>query len=183
MNTEAIIELLLLSGDAQLLSTPLEVLALSTRVHQSLWRAGVRTVGEVAHAWSHILKIRNFGEGARDETLQALETWFLSFPEAPTPDPVETKEPQTDLPNLEDVEHLGQVPGLGLDPQLPIEVLHLSQRTYRALRRNQIQTIDDIRQEFHRIRTFRNVGPVALNEIHKALEETRPPRSLRTRRS
>ena len=175
MNTEAIIEELLLSEDKQLLSTPLEALSLSPRVYRSLWRAHVRTIGDVARAWDDILTIRNFGKAARDETLGALAAWFLSVPDVPTPDPAEER---TDAPDRDGTaqaeaptEDNEATPARELDPQLPIEALHLSQRTYRALRRNHIETIDDIRQEFYRIGSFRNVGRVALDEIHQALEE------------
>ena len=185
MNTDAIIEHLLLSEDNQLLSTPVEVLALSARVYRSLWRAHVRTIGDVARSWDQIMTIRNFGEGARDETLAALQAWFLSVPDVPSPDPAEdqatvraeseaatSNRTSTDLENAEEAAQASEETSVhGLDPRLPIEVLHLSQRTYRALRRNHIDTIDDIQQEFYRIGSFRNVGRVALNEIRQALEE------------
>jgi hypothetical protein len=50
MNTEAIIEKLLLIENEQILNTPLNDLDLSIRVYRSLWLSRVRTVGDVAHA-------------------------------------------------------------------------------------------------------------------------------------
>src|SRR5690242_11984414 len=80
MNTEAIIEKLLLIQDEQILNTPLDELDLSIKVYRSLWRSRVRTVGEVAQVWSQLLKLRNIGVGARGEILGALQAWSLSIP-------------------------------------------------------------------------------------------------------
>jgi RNA polymerase alpha subunit len=159
MNTEAIIEKLLQIQDGQILNTPLDDLDLSRRVYRGLWRSRVRTVGDVAQSWSHILKVRNIGERARCEILRALQAWSCSIPNFTTPD---------------DVDREAQA-----DPRTPIEVLHLSPRTYYALKRNRIEILADIYREWDKIASFRNVGPGTLNEIKRALAAAHPSESVR----
>ena len=80
MNTEAIIETLLQTRDEKILNTPLDDLDLSPRVHRSLWRSRVRTVGEVTEIWSRNRNVAHIGERARGEILGALQAWCLSHP-------------------------------------------------------------------------------------------------------
>ena len=153
-NTEAIIEKLLQIQDEQILNTPLGDLNLSTRVYRSLWRSRVRTVGDVAEIWNRNRKVSNIGERARCEILGALQAWCLSFPNLTNPATAETWR---------------DAAGCEPDRRLPIEALHLSPRTYRALKRNQIDTLDDIYRDWDKIASIRNVGPATMSEIQKAL--------------
>ena len=162
MSTEAIIEKLLRLQDKRILNTQLDDLDLSNRVYRSLWRSRVRTVGDVAQSWSHHLKIRNIGERARGEILGALQAWSRSLPNFTT----------SDNPDREAQAEAG--------PNSPIEVLHLSRRTYSALKRNRIETLGDIYREWDRIASFRNVGPGTLNEIKRALAAAHPPENVRS---
>jgi len=158
---EAIIEKLLLIKDEQILMTPLEELDLSIRVHRSLWRGRVRTIGDLARTWRNNPPVRNIGERARREILGALQAWSLSIP---------------NFTNLDRAEMGGNVPGC--DPrqamQTPIEALHLSPRTYRALKRNKIETLDDILQGWDKIASIRIVGRKSMDEIRTALEAFHP---------
>jgi hypothetical protein len=162
MNTEAIIETLLLSQDEQILNTPLEDLDLSNRVYKSLWRSRVRTIGDVAHAWNCFPKVRNIGERARCEILGALQAWSRSLPNFTNPDDADRQaQAQVDL-------------------RSPIEVLHLSTRIYYALKRNRIESLGDIYREWDKIASLRNVGPRTLNEIQRALAAAHPPENVRS---
>ena len=181
MNTEAIIEKLLSIEEGQILNTPLDELDLPIRVHRSLRRARVRTVGDVAQAWEHILQVRNFGEGARGEILGALEAWSRSIPDFDSlPGSFDTAERdgafQTASAASEETEPQAEADAPGCEPDLstPIEALHLSQRTYRLLRRNHIDTLADVCQDPYRIASLRNVGRGTRDEIQKALEAMLP---------
>jgi hypothetical protein len=168
MNTEAIIEKLLQIQNEQILNTPLEDLNLSIRVYKSLWRSRVRTIGDVTQSWGHILKVRNIGERARCEILGALQIWSCSIPNFTIPDDVD-REAQAEA----------NAPGCDRGLESPIEVLHLSPRTYYALKRNRIETLADIYREWGKIASFRNVGRGTLNEIKRALAAAHPSESLR----
>jgi hypothetical protein len=157
MNTEAIIEKLLQIQDEQILNTPLDDLNLSPRVYRSLWRSRVRTVRDVADIWTLNRNVRNIGERARCEILGALEAWCLSLPDFTNPAAEDQAETRRDAPGCEP------------DRRLPIETLHLSQRTYRALKRNRIDTLDDIYRDWDKIASTRNVGTATMSEIQKAL--------------
>ena len=167
MNTEAIIEKLLQIRDEQILNTPLDDLDLSPRVYRSLWRSRVRTVREAAEIWNRNLKVWNIGERARREILGALQAWCLSLPNF--------TEPATAKDQAE-----AQPPDGDLDLRSPIETLHLSQRTYRLLKRNQIDTLDDIYREWAKIASTRNVGRGTMEEISKALDALQSSESVRT---
>lgn len=158
MNTEAIIEKLLQIQDEQILNTPLDDLNLSIRVYRSLWRSRVRTVRDVAEIWNRNRKASNIGERARCEILGALQAWCLSFPNFTNPAIAEDR-----------AETRRDAAGCEPDRRLPIEALHLSPRTYRALKRNQIDTLDDIYRDWDKIASIRNVGPATMSEIQKAL--------------
>ena len=183
---EAIIEKLLLIQDEQILNTPLEDLDLPIRVYRGLWRSRIRTVRDVAQTWSHILNVKHIGEGARCEILGALQAWSLSLPDTPNPDKMgpQAEVPDrdfTDLDNAEDqAENQEEVPSC--DPpqavRTPVEALHLSTRTYRALKRNQIDSVDDIYREWDKIASIRAVGSKTMNEIQKALEAPHLSESL-----
>ena len=112
MNTEAIIETLQQIQDEQLLNTPLDDLDLSNRVYKSLWRSRVRTVGDVAQRWRHILNVKNIGMASRGEILGALQAWSRS------------------IPNFTLIETSDREAQAQTDPRSPIDVLHLSPRTY-----------------------------------------------------
>jgi len=154
MNTEAIIETLLQTQDEQILNTPLDDLNLSTRVYRSLWRWKVRTVGDVVEIWSRNRNVSNIGERARCEILDALQAWCLSLPNLINPAPADIQR---------------EAAGWELDRRLPIEALHLSPRTYRALKRNQIDTLDDIDRDRDKIASLRGVGTKTLDEIKTSL--------------
>lgn len=167
MNTEAIIEKLLLSQEGQILNTPLEDLNLPIRVYKSLWRSNVRTVGDVAHAWNCFPKVRHMGVKSRVHILEALQAWSRSIPNFTTPDDAD-REAQMKT----------QSPGCDPNPKSPIEALHLSPRTYHTLKRNRIETLADIYREWDRIASFRSVGRGTLNEIKRALPASESVRSF-----
>jgi hypothetical protein len=148
MNTEAIIEKLLLSQEGQILNTPLEDLNLPIRVYKRLRRSNIRTVGDVAHAWNCFPKVRRIGGQSRAHILGALQAWSRSIPDT----------------SPADAEGHAQA-----NPKSPIEVLHLSARTYCALKRNRIETVADIYREWDRIVSLRSVGPKTRDEIQTSL--------------
>jgi hypothetical protein len=115
----------------------------------------------VAEIWSLNRNVRNIGERARCEILGALEEWCLSLPDFSNPataqDQAETRR---------------NSPGCEPDRRLPIESLHLSQRTYRALKRNHIDTLDDIYRDWDKIASIRSVGPATMSEIQEALRRS-----------
>jgi hypothetical protein len=71
------------------------------------------------------------------------------------------------------VEPLEESPEVASDRKLsiPIEALGLAPRVYRLLKRNKMDTIDEIQQHWEKIRSLKNIGPVTLNQIQEALDE------------
>ena len=161
MNTETIIELLLKTED-QILDSPLVELQLSKRVHSSLLRHGVETIGDLAQGWAGIRSTRTMEEKAYWELSKALYLWHrrTTEPYLSIGSPTKTEREDSQPAALDHHDH----------SLAPIEALELSPRTYYLLKQSKINTIGELYWQWDQLASLKRVGPSTLVQIQKALD-------------
>jgi RNA polymerase sigma factor (sigma-70 family) len=157
-------------------TTSIEALGLSNRSYNALMRAGIKTIGQLAHkSWGQIQSINNVGEKTLAEIREKLTAHLATDPFPQYPRPSEPSPPEP-TPHDSQVSESPQrepplVSRIPIADKTPIEVLELSIRTYNALGREGITTIGWLAQmSREQILDIKNVGAKALSEVETKLK-------------
>ena len=133
---------------------PIENLDLSVRTYNCLFRAGIRTIGDLLnYPKEQLPRIRNLGKKCYEEVLQILEDLQINLPQ-------------------EENEELSEDGWEKLTPGIPIENLDLSLRAFNSLGRVGVKTIDDLhRFTKEDLKRIRNIGRKTYEEILSKLKD------------
>ena len=171
---ENIIDILLWARGKQSLPFLIEALNLSPRVQHSLQRDGIQTIGEVIEKWATIPNCRNLGTKGILEITDKLNIWYkkteaLSLSNT-TANLALDNQSADNRPTTD--HNINKQPSVYYDENLssiPIGELDLSARAYNSLKRLKINTVDEVYSKWHEIKSLKNVGPIIIEQIKRAL--------------
>jgi hypothetical protein len=162
---------------------PIEVLSLNLRIYNLLKRRKIHTIGELHTEWQKSGSFKKSGATTINQIQAAIDAWSKSGKAKslrPDASPCATSDMPQFSKNVTKSNGLVQPvqdqtihePHLDRHDDLydiPIEALDLPIRAYNALKRNDIDTVSKITQDFDRVSSIKGVGSTVLNQIRTAL--------------
>ncbi|MAU00655.1 MAG: hypothetical protein CL608_26215 [Anaerolineaceae bacterium] len=139
----------------------IDSLNLSVRTYNALFRAGIKTINQVLELFPDgIWKVKNIGQLSFSEIETQLENYLTKYSQTLTLASFRTSAlHQIATPPSEDDDR-------------SINMLDLSRRTYNALIRGGVNTIDELQvKTSDHLLTIPNIGPKALTEIESELKK------------
>ncbi len=161
---------------SDVMSLSIDGLGLSTRAYNCLRRAKINTIGELLQiSQEGLYRTRNIGRKTADEIMHVL-AWYLGelslSPDAEEGSNVGNSTDMSDLGTAED-----ESKGIAiLSDDRPIDALELSVRSYNALIRSGICTVQQLMNlERDDLCGIRNLGQKSLDELDRIRREYQPP--------
>ena len=155
--------------------TPIERLGLSRRSYNALMRAKLYTIQQLAgKTEEELLNNRNLGRKSAEEIVEAVKAYQAVSHE----DEEECEPENTEAALTESVEPVTEP----VPDSRPIEVLHLSRRSYNALKHEKIETVQQLMAlDEQALREMRNLGTKSLEELAAIRKAYVPPVSVKAK--
>ena len=151
------------SIDSNIANMPVEKLNLSTRSFNAIKRAHIDTVGQFLHLDSyHLIHMRNVGIQSREEIQKKIDE-IIGNKEGSSLADNENQSAITDADKKAQVKK-----DIDLDQEILAETLNLGTRTLNALKRANINSVDDLLSlDTSKLLEMRSVGAQTAEEIQK----------------